>query len=100
MASGERPLAAGKRNSRQRLEARRRVMPLTFGHLLAALLALFSAAAGSAGPRPIFVLNSQDANVSIIDATTYLHLQGLATGKEPHHLYLAPDEKSPIAANA
>jgi YVTN family beta-propeller protein len=46
------------------------------------------------------VLNSLDADVSIIDPATYTVLRRLPTGKEPHHLYLAPDEKTLIVANA
>ena len=50
--------------------------------------------------NPIFVLNSQDANVSVIDPQTWAVTQRIPTGKEPHHLYLTPDEKSVIVANA
>ncbi|WP_245479064.1 YncE family protein [Rubrivivax rivuli] len=50
--------------------------------------------------RPIFVLNSQDADVSVIDPVSYTVVQRVPTGKEPHHLYLAPDEKTLIVANA
>ena len=58
-------------------------------------------AAAVPGPaHPIFVLNSQDADVSVIDAVAYTHIKRLPTGKEPHHLYLAPDEKTLIVANA
>ena len=49
---------------------------------------------------PIFVLNSQDANVSVIDPVSFEELQRIPTGKEPHHLYLTPDDKSVIVANA
>lgn len=49
---------------------------------------------------PIFVLNSLDHNVSVIDPRTWRETQRIATGKEPHHLYLTPDEKSLIVANA
>lgn len=49
---------------------------------------------------PIFVLNSLDADVSIIDAETYKVLRRIPTGKEPHHLYLTPNEKSLLVANA
>lgn len=49
---------------------------------------------------PIFVLNSLDANVSVIDPQTWKETQRIPTGKEPHHLYLTPDEKSVIVANA
>lgn len=50
--------------------------------------------------RPIFVLNSLDANISVIDSVTLTHIKKVPTGKEPHHLYLTPDEKSLIVANA
>ncbi len=50
--------------------------------------------------RPIFVLNSQDADVSVIDPASYTVIKRVPTGKEPHHLYLAPDEKTLIVANA
>jgi len=65
------------------------------------LLAACALAAGAAAPaRPIFVLNSQDADVSIIDPVNYTQVKRVPTGKEPHHLYLAPDEKTLIVANA
>jgi DNA-binding beta-propeller fold protein YncE len=48
----------------------------------------------------IFVLNSLDANISVIDPHTFIELRRIPTGKEPHHLYLTPDEKSLIVANA
>ena len=77
--------------------------------LLAAVLALPAArldaqsapaAPASRPARPIFVLNSLDADVSLIDPNTYATLRRIPTGKEPHHLYLTPDEKSVIVANA
>ena len=49
---------------------------------------------------PIFVLNSQDADVSVIDPSNWREVKRIPTGKEPHHLYLTPDEKSLIVANA
>jgi YVTN family beta-propeller protein len=49
---------------------------------------------------PIFVLNSLDASVSVIDAASWTETRRLSTGKEPHHLYLTPDEKSIIVGNA
>lgn len=72
----------------------------------AALKALAGAAALAAAPvarasrAPIFVLNSLDADVSVIDAETFSEVKRIPTGKEPHHLYLTPDEKSLIVANA
>lgn len=50
--------------------------------------------------HPIFVLNSLDASISIIDPATLTEVRRIPTGKEPHHLYLSPDEKSLIVANA
>lgn len=56
--------------------------------------------ASSASAVPIFVLNSLDANVSVVDPVTWQEIRRIPTGKEPHHLYLTPDEKSVIVANA
>ena len=68
---------------------------------------LIGAGAAAAGvqaspraPHPIFVLNSQDADVSVVDPATFAVTRRIAVGKEPHHLYLTPDEKSLIVANA
>lgn len=66
----------------------------------AAWLALAGTAAW-AQTAPIFVLNSLDASVSVIQpGADWREAKRLATGKEPHHLYLTPDEKSLIVANA
>ncbi|MBL8326657.1 MAG: YncE family protein [Rubrivivax sp.] len=59
-----------------------------------------AATPGSKPSRPIFVLNSLDADVSIIDPASWKVVKRVPTGKEPHHLYLTPDEKSVIVANA
>ncbi len=82
-------------------------MMFTFRHRTARRLAgwatalLLATGAGAAEPlRPIFVLNSQDADVSVIDPVTFKQVRRIPTGKEPHHLYLAPDEKTLIVANA
>lgn len=53
-----------------------------------------------ARPRPIFVLNSQDASVSVIDPQRFVEVKRITVGKEPHHLYLTPDDKSLLVANA
>ena len=50
--------------------------------------------------HPVFVLNSLDASVSVIDPVSWQETRRIPTGKEPHHLYLTPDEKSLIIANA
>ena len=74
-----------------------------FGHLLViwvvwvAGCVLFEANAQTA---PIFVLNSLEANISLVDPVTWKEVRRIPTGKEPHHLYLTPDEKSLIVANA
>ena len=52
------------------------------------------------GTKPIFVLNSQDADISVIDPITLREIRRIPTGKEPHHQYITPDEKSLIIANA
>ncbi len=49
---------------------------------------------------PVFVLNSLDANISVIDPVSWTEIKRMPAGKEPHHLYLTPDEKSLIIANA
>jgi YVTN family beta-propeller protein len=46
------------------------------------------------------VLNSLDASVSVIDPGTWSERRRIPVGKEPHHLYLTPDEKSLMVANA
>ena len=56
--------------------------------------------AGPVAPRPIFVLNSLDATVSVLDPTSFAEVKRIPVGKEPHHLYLTPDEKSLLVANA
>ena len=68
--------------------------------LAIASLALCVGAGAAEAPPPIFVLNSQDASVSVIDPVTWKETQRFHTGKEPHHLYLTPDEKSLVIANA
>lgn len=74
--------------------------PARLWAMLAAALMLAAASLQAAAARPIFVLNSLDADVSIIDPATHTVVRRLPTGKEPHHLYLAPDEKTLIVANA
>jgi len=50
--------------------------------------------------RPVFVLNSLDADVSVIDPKSFKQIKRIPTGKEPHHLYLTPDDRSMVVANA
>lgn len=73
---------------------------LTAGLLGALGQACVQAAPAAKPVRPIFVLNSQDANISVLDPVSYTEVKRIAVGKEPHHLYLTPDEKSLLVANA
>lgn len=50
--------------------------------------------------KPLFVLNSLSASISVIDPVSWKETQRIATGKEPHHMYLTPDQKSIIIANS
>jgi YVTN family beta-propeller protein len=91
---------SGLRSRRRRrlVGAAAAALPLAVPGLARAVQA---ASASAGAPRhPIFVLNSQDADVSVIDPATWQVRQRIPTGKEPHHLYLTPDEKSVIVANA
>ncbi len=71
-------------------------------NLARSLLVAASAATALAAhaANPILVLNSLDANISVIDPATWKEVKRIPTGKEPHHLYLTPDSKSVIVANA
>lgn len=66
---------------------------------IAALLLLL-AGMMPAQAAPLFVLNSLDADISVIDPVTWREIKRIPTGKEPHHLYMTPDEKSILVANA
>ncbi len=77
------------------------LLPRAFSLWAAALAAAISFhPLAQAAPAPVFVLNSLDASVSVIDPVQWKEIKRLPTGKEPHHLYLTPDEKSVIVANA
>jgi streptogramin lyase len=91
-------------------------MPLPFNFTRRALIAAgvgASSAALSAGwsagvahaqpPRvayPIIVLNSRDADLSLIHPDTHQVIGRVPTGKEPHHLYPTPDNRQVIVGNA
>lgn len=70
------------------------------GLVLALLLGFAWGTGAAAAEPPLFVLNSLDASISVIDPVTWKESARIQTGKEPHHLYLTPDEKSLIVANA
>jgi YVTN family beta-propeller protein len=71
-----------------------------FGAVLVALCALAGNAHANNPLPPVFVLNSLDADISVIDPGTWTETTRISTGKEPHHMYLTPDEKSLVIANA
>jgi YVTN family beta-propeller protein len=78
-------------------------VPVSLRRFALYCLALIAAVApflASAQTHPVFVLNSLDATISVIDPATWKEVRRIPTGKEPHHLYLSPDEKSLIVANA
>lgn len=66
----------------------------------AALALVAGVGPATAQTHPIFVLNSLDASISVVDPQSWTEVRRIPTGKEPHHLYLTPDEKSLIIANA
>lgn len=68
--------------------------------LLSAFALLATPLAQAEPPPPIFVLNSLDASVSVINPVDWTEKQRVPTGKEPHHIYMTPDEKSVIVANS
>ena len=67
---------------------------------LGLLIAALVPQAALAESNPVFVLNSLDASVSVIDPATWTETRRIPTGKEPHHVYLTPDSKSLIVANS
>ncbi len=77
-------------------------MNLSLRLLAFALCVCLGGAAASAQvqPAPLFVLNSLSDSVSVINTLDWTETKRIATGKQPHHLYLTPDEKSVIVANA
>ncbi|MDH6595252.1 hypothetical protein M2165_005141 [Variovorax sp. TBS-050B] len=80
-----------------------RAAALLYACLSLATAFLTPAAAVAAPPEPpppIFVLNSLDASVSVINPVDWTEKQRIPTGKEPHHIYMTPDEKSVIVANS
>ena len=68
--------------------------------LCACLAAALALALPVHAAQNIFVLNSLDATISVVDGASFKEIRRVPTGKEPHHFYLSPDEKSLIVANA
>ncbi|MEY3543389.1 MAG: hypothetical protein RIQ29_797, partial [Pseudomonadota bacterium] len=59
-----------------------------------------ASATGSAGAYPVIVLNSRDADLSLIDPKSHQVIGRIPTGKEPHHLYPTPDNRLVVVGNA
>lgn len=76
------------------------LLAVVFSSLAPAALHAQAPAPAPKTASPVFVLNSRDASVSVIDPVTWKESKRIPTGKEPHHMYLTPDEKSLIIANA
>lgn len=77
-----------------------RFLPFVLALLSASALSALAATPAAPFLPPLFVLNSLDDSVSVLDVTTWTETRRIATGKQPHHLYMTPDEKSVIVANA
>lgn len=72
-----------------------------YKHIVGAWIAAVATLGAHANAEPpVFVLNSLQADISVIDPASWAETARIPTGKEPHHLYLTPDEKSLIVANA
>lgn len=95
-------------NDHLRIDLGRRAVGLSIGAGLGgALLPAVSLRAqgvaqpASAAPRElVFVLNSRDESVSLIDQQARAEIGRVTVGKEPHHLYPTPDNRSLIVGNA
>ncbi|WP_028312503.1 cytochrome D1 domain-containing protein [Derxia gummosa] len=68
--------------------------------LAGAAFAALGLSGTSALAQTAVVLNSRDAQVSLLDMKEGRETGRLDVGKEPHHLYPTPDGKSLIVANA
>ena len=71
-----------------------KAMRTLFAVLLSAVFASAQAAASS-----VFVVNSNDANVDMIDLATHQITKTIPLLREPHHLVLSPDGKSLVVGD-
>jgi len=72
-----------------------RLFALLSSGLLAGLLATGSAARAAS----VFVVNSNDANIDMIDLATHQITKTIPLLREPHHLVLSPDGKSIVVGD-
>lgn len=85
------------------LAPRRAILASAASASVAALAGLWPAAALRAQRAiayPIVVLNSRDADLSLIDPVSHEVIGRVPTGKEPHHLYPTPDNAHVVVGNA
>lgn len=81
-------------------DPRRRLLSAGASLAAAAITSPASWAQAPAAKPPILVLNSQDADVSLIDPTSLAVIGKTPVGKEPHHLYPTPDNRYVVVGNA
>ncbi len=62
-------------------------------------IVLLSLANGRAGAASVFVVNSNDATVDMIDLATHQITKTIPLLREPHHLVLSPDHKSLVVGD-
>ncbi len=67
-------------------------------HLFAAILATLPGAAPALAAS-VFVVNSNDANLDMIDLATHQITKTIPLLREPHHLVLSPDGKSLVVGD-
>jgi DNA-binding beta-propeller fold protein YncE len=68
-----------------------------FSGLLLASLPYYAA---QAAENRVIVLDSAEAQLTLIDQKTHKVVGTMPTGKEPHHLMITPDSKSLLVANS
>ena len=68
--------------------------------ILPVLALLLSAIAPLARADLLYVLNSGEASVSVIDAVTRLEIRRIPALREPHHLVLTPDGRQLVIADS
>jgi YVTN family beta-propeller protein len=73
---------------------------MLFRFLFAALCLAVTLAPFQVRAEVAVVLNSRDASVTLIDTATGREIRTIEVGKEPHHIFPTPDNKSLIVANA
>jgi YVTN family beta-propeller protein len=62
-------------------------------------LALFMGPAAAMAAPSVFVVNSNDANISMIDLAGHEVVKTIPLLREPHHLVLSPDHKSLVVGD-